>query len=105
MLDKVREIISEQLGINPDDITPDSSFTDDLGADSLDIVELLMAFSDRRYTNMCFYVSSLQAYISCIMLSAKCTRLRPRYRPCRCGGDDALRWPCMPLRCSRRHKG
>lgn len=46
MLDKVKEIISEQLGINADDITPESSFADDLGADSLDIVELLMAFSD-----------------------------------------------------------
>ena len=46
MLEKVKEIISEQLGINADDITPESSFVDDLGADSLDIVELLMAFSD-----------------------------------------------------------
>ena len=46
MFEKVQEIISEQLGINADDITPESSFVDDLGADSLDIVELLMAFSD-----------------------------------------------------------
>lgn len=46
MLEKVTEIIAEQLGINADDITPESSFVDDLGADSLDIVELLMAFSD-----------------------------------------------------------
>lgn len=46
MFEKVKEIISEQLGINADDITPESSFIDDLGADSLDIVELLMAFSD-----------------------------------------------------------
>ena len=46
MLERIQEIISEQLGINADDITPESSFIDDLGADSLDIVELLMAFSD-----------------------------------------------------------
>lgn len=46
MLEKVKEIIAEQLGINADEITPESSFVDDLGADSLDIVELLMAFSD-----------------------------------------------------------
>ena len=46
MFEKVQEIIAEQLGINANDITPESSFVDDLGADSLDIVELLMAFSD-----------------------------------------------------------
>ena len=46
MFEKVKEIIADQLGINADDITPESSFVDDLGADSLDIVELLMAFSD-----------------------------------------------------------
>jgi acyl carrier protein len=46
MFEKIQEIIADQLGINPDDITPESSFIDDLGADSLDIVELLMAFSD-----------------------------------------------------------
>ena len=46
MLDTVRRLISEQLGINENDITPESSFVDDLGADSLDLVELLMAFSD-----------------------------------------------------------
>ena len=46
MLDKIKEIISEQLGVNEKDISLDSSFVDDLGADSLDLVELLMAFSD-----------------------------------------------------------
>ncbi len=46
MLDKIKEIISEQLGINENDITLESSFVDDLAADSLDLVELLMAFSD-----------------------------------------------------------
>ena len=46
MLDTVKRLISEQLGINENDITPESSFVDDLGADSLDLVELLMAFFD-----------------------------------------------------------
>lgn len=46
VLDKVKKIIAEQLGIDEEDITPDSSFTDDLGADSLDLVELVMAFED-----------------------------------------------------------
>ena len=38
MLDTVKRLISEQLGINENDITPESSFVDDLGADSLDLV-------------------------------------------------------------------
>lgn len=43
ILDKVRDIISEQLGIDPEEIKMESSFVDDLGADSLDVVELIMA--------------------------------------------------------------
>ena len=44
--DKVRGIIVEQLGVESDEVTPEASFTDDLGADSLDIVELVMAFEE-----------------------------------------------------------
>ena len=44
--DKVKSIIVEQLGVDADEVTPDASFTDDLGADSLDIVELIMAFEE-----------------------------------------------------------
>ena len=44
--DKVKSIISEQLGVDTDEVTPEASFTDDLGADSLDIVELVMAFEE-----------------------------------------------------------
>jgi len=40
---KVKNIISEQLGIDVEEVTMESSFVDDLGADSLDIVELIMA--------------------------------------------------------------
>lgn len=43
ILKKVKNIISEQLGIDAEEITMESSFMDDLGADSLDIVELIMA--------------------------------------------------------------
>lgn len=43
ILEKVRDILSEQLGINPEEIKMESSFVDDLGADSLDVVELIMA--------------------------------------------------------------
>ena len=41
---KVKEIIVEKLGVDEDDITDDASFTNDLGADSLDTVELIMEF-------------------------------------------------------------
>ena len=40
--DKVKEIIVKQLGVNADEVTEDASFIDDLGADSLDTVELVM---------------------------------------------------------------
>ena len=44
--EKVRDIIVEQLGVNPEQVTPTASFIEDLGADSLDIVELVMAFEE-----------------------------------------------------------
>jgi acyl carrier protein len=44
--EKVKSIIVEQLGVEADEVTPQASFTDDLGADSLDIVELVMAFEE-----------------------------------------------------------
>ena len=44
--EKVKSIIVEQLGVDADEVTPQASFTDDLGADSLDIVELVMAFEE-----------------------------------------------------------
>lgn len=43
---KVKEVIAEQLGIDPDRVKPEASFIDDLGADSLDIVELVMAMEE-----------------------------------------------------------
>lgn len=46
IFEKVKEIIIEQLGVEGDNITSDSSFIDDLGADSLDIVELIMALEE-----------------------------------------------------------
>ena len=44
--DKVKDIIVEQLGVDEEEVTPDASFVDDLGADSLDVVELVMAFEE-----------------------------------------------------------
>jgi acyl carrier protein len=43
---KVKEIIVEQLNVNADDVKPEAKFIDDLGADSLDQVELVMAFEE-----------------------------------------------------------
>jgi len=44
--DKVKQIIVEQLGVEESEVTPTASFVDDLGADSLDTVELVMAFEE-----------------------------------------------------------
>jgi len=44
--DKFRSIIGEQLGVDVEKVTPDASFTEDLQADSLDLVELIMAFEE-----------------------------------------------------------
>jgi len=44
--DKVKSIIVEQLGVDEEEVTSDASFVEDLGADSLDTVELVMAFEE-----------------------------------------------------------
>jgi acyl carrier protein len=44
--EKVKEIIVEQLSVNPNEVTNEASFIEDLGADSLDTVELVMAFEE-----------------------------------------------------------
>ena len=45
-IDRIKKIIVDQLGVDESKITENSSFVDDLGADSLDIVELIMAFEE-----------------------------------------------------------
>lgn len=44
--DKIKSIIAEQLGVKPEEVTPQASFIEDLGADSLDTVELVMALEE-----------------------------------------------------------
>ena len=44
--DRVKELVVEQLGVDAEEVTEGASFVDDLGADSLDIVELVMAFEE-----------------------------------------------------------
>jgi len=46
VMDRVKELVVEQLGVDDEEVTEEASFIDDLGADSLDIVELVMAFEE-----------------------------------------------------------
>ncbi len=46
ILAKIKEVVADKLDTDPDDVTMDSSFVDDLGADSLDVVELIMGLED-----------------------------------------------------------
>jgi acyl carrier protein len=50
--EKVKEIIAEQLGVKKEEIKPESSFIDDLGADSLDTVEVVMALEEEFGTEI-----------------------------------------------------
>jgi acyl carrier protein len=47
MEEQVKAIVAEKLGVNVDQVKPESNFIDDLGADSLDTVELVMAFEEK----------------------------------------------------------
>ena len=51
VLDRVRAITAEKLSVDEADISPESSFTEDLDADSLDVVELIMAFEEEFSTD------------------------------------------------------
>nr|WP_178631305.1 acyl carrier protein [uncultured Mediterraneibacter sp.] len=46
MLEKIKEIVAESLNVNAEEITEETSFKDDLGADSLDLFEMVMAFEE-----------------------------------------------------------
>ena len=48
--DKLKQIVVDQLGVEESDVTPDAKFADDLGADSLDLVELIMAIEENFST-------------------------------------------------------
>lgn len=52
MFEKIRTIIAEKLSISEDDITMEASFVEDLNADSLDLVELMMALEDELDTEI-----------------------------------------------------
>lgn len=50
--ERVKKVVVEQLGVNDDQVTPEASFVDDLGADSLDTVELVMALEEEFDTEI-----------------------------------------------------
>ena len=47
ILDEVKEVVVEQLNVSPDEVKEDSKFVEELGADSLDVVELVMALEEK----------------------------------------------------------
>ena len=49
LLDDIKEVVVEQLGVSADEVKEDAKFVDDLGADSLDVVELVMALEEKFY--------------------------------------------------------
>ena len=52
LTEKVKGIVAEQLGVKPEEVTPEAKFIDDLGADSLDTVELVMALEEEFETEI-----------------------------------------------------
>ena len=47
LFDEVKEVIVEQLNVSPEEVKPDAKFVEDLGADSLDVVEMIMALEEK----------------------------------------------------------
>ena len=72
---RVIKIVVEQLGVNEDEVTPEASFVDDLGADSLDTVELVMALEEEFGTEIpdeeAEKIRTIQQAIDYIMAKAR----------------------------------
>ena len=51
LAERVQEVVADRLGVDASEVVPDASFTDDLNADSLDLVELIMAFEEQFSTD------------------------------------------------------
>ena len=92
--DKVKSIIVEQLGVDEEEVTPDASFVDDLGADSLDTVELVMAFEEEFGIEIpdedAEKITRVKEAVEYIESHAK-ARSRPPAGPARRHGEQASR--------------
>ncbi len=51
LTERVQSVVADKLGVEPSDVVPEASFTEDLNADSLDLVELIMAFEEEFSTD------------------------------------------------------
>ena len=51
LMERVQDVVADKLGVDKSEVVPDASFTDDLNADSLDLVELIMAFEEEFSTD------------------------------------------------------
>ena len=69
--EKVRDIVVEQLGVEADEVSIDSTFIDDLGADSLDIVELIMAFEEEFNIEIPDEIKTVQDVVTYIDQNSK----------------------------------
>src|ERR1035441_4482953 len=92
--ERVKQIIVEQLGVDEAEVTPSASFVDDLGADSLDTVELVMAFEEAfeieipdEDAEKIRTVQDAVTYIDQHAKGKKQSPLRPPFRSARRGGE------------------
>ena len=63
MFEKIRDLVAEQLGVNKDDIKPESRFKEDLNADSLDLFELIMSLEEEYSTDELENLTTIQSVI------------------------------------------
>ena len=70
--DKVKDITVEQLSVDPEEVKMESSFIDDLGADSLDIVELIMAFEEEFGVEIPEFLTKKQKKSALLRTQLKC---------------------------------
>ncbi len=112
--ERVKQIIVEQLGVDEAEVTPNASFVDDLGADSLDTVELVMAFEEAFEIEIpdedAEKIRTVQDAITYINQHAKAKDIArrplrpppPRPSPCGCGPIQPGNRVCPPARVKRR---
>src|SRR6476619_695979 len=107
--ERVKKIVVEQLGVKEDEVTNSASFVDDLGADSLDTVELVMALEEEfeceipdeeaeKITSVQQAIDYVKAHVKAYVLAGRGKR-GPLSRPCACMNPAmAATWPSQAAR-------